>query len=494
MGRIALALTIAAGMLALAVLVLSDEPAPAQTSARPNVVVVMTDDQTEEQMRALARVRRLIGRRGTTFTRNFSTFPLCCPSRSTYLTGQYPQNHGVRGNSPPQGGYYKLDASNTLPVWLRDAGYATAHVGKYPNGYGTRDPRQVPAGWQEWYGAVDPTTYNFRNYCLNENGTLRGYGNRTRGVQRACPGAQQGPAAYQGDLYTAKAVDYINRRAPAAQPFFLSVAYLAPHSGGPNPRGGRCRGSAKPADRHRGRYAGARLPRPPGFDERLVRDKPAYIRRLHRFTAADIARIRTDYQCRRESLLAVDEGVALMVEALRSRGELDNTVFVFTADNGFFQGEHRVQRGKIKPYEPSVRVPVLIRGPGVPRDKRTGQLTGNIDLASTIVDVAGATPRRRLDGVSLRSLARRPSRFGRRDILLQNGPGSELVNPRYTAIRTRRYKYVQYSSGRRELYDLRHDRFEQRSVHDTRRYRRVQRKLARKLRRLRRCAGASCRR
>ena len=225
-----------------------------------------------------------------------------------------------------------------------------------------------------------------------------------------------------------------------------------------------------------------------------MRDKPAYIRRLHRFTPADVARIRTNYQCRRESLLAVDEGVALMVDALRARGELDDTVFVFTSDNGYFSGEHRVPGGKIKPYEPSVRVPALIRGPGFPRGRRTGQLTANVDLASTIADVAGAAPRRRLDGVSLRRLAQRPSRFGRRDILLQNGPGAEAVNPRYTAIRTRRYKYVQYFNGERELYDLRRDRFEQRSVDGTRRYRRVQRRLARKLRRLRHCAGASCRR
>ena len=205
--------------------------APAQTTqARPNVVLVMTDDQTVEQMRALERVRDLVGRAGTTFTRNFSTFPLCCPSRATYLTGQYSHNHGVQGNMPPEGGFYKLDSSNTLPVWLRDAGYATAHIGKYLNGYGTRDPRQVPAGWQEWQGSVDPTTYNFFNYCLNENGKLVTYGPR---LNRACPNATQRPSAYQGDLYSRKAVGYINRRAPATKPFFLSVAYLAPHGGGP---------------------------------------------------------------------------------------------------------------------------------------------------------------------------------------------------------------------------------------------------------------------
>lgn len=489
------ALTIATVLIiAAVVLTAGGEPAPAQSASKPNVVVVMTDDQTVEQMRALPNVQRLIGTQGTTFTRNFSTFPLCCPSRSTYLTGQYPQNHGVRGNSPPQGGFYKLDSSNTLPVWLRNAGYATTHIGKYPNGYGTHDPKQIPSGWQEWHGSVDPTTYNYRNFCLNENGTLRIYGAATVQAKRACPGAQQGPPAYQGDLYTGKAVNYINRRAPSPQPFFLSVAYLAPHAGGPNPPNGRCRGFPKAADRYRGAFANARLPRPPGFNERVVRDKPAFIRRLHRFTKADKARIRTDYQCRREALLAVDDGVAKIVDALRAHGELDNTLVVFTSDNGFFQGEHRVPAGKIKVYEPSVRVPVLMRGPGIPHDKRTGQLTGNVDLAPTIVDVAGATPLRKMDGVSLRKLAQHPSRFGRRDILLQNGPTTGVANPQYVAIRTRRYKYVRYRTGERELYDLRFDRFEQHNAAHTRRYRKVRRKLDRKLRRLRHCAGASCRR
>jgi arylsulfatase A-like enzyme len=131
---------------------IDEDAAPAQAPAatRPNVVLVMTDDQTVEQMGALKHVEQLIGAQGTTFMRNFASFPLCCPSRATYLTGQYPHNHAVLGNKPPAGGFYKLDSSNTLPVWLSDAGYATAHIGKYLNGYGRRDPRQVPAGWQEW--------------------------------------------------------------------------------------------------------------------------------------------------------------------------------------------------------------------------------------------------------------------------------------------------------------------------------------------------------
>jgi|GEM_PF-79798 len=468
------------------VVVAAAPPPPPQ----PNIVVVMTDDQNVEQMGALRRVRRLIGGRGTTFARNFSTFPLCCPSRATFLTGQYSHNHGVRGNSPPDGGFYKLDSSNTLPVWLGGAGYATAHIGKYLNGYGTRDPRQVPAGWQEWMGSVDPTTYNFRSFCLNVSGQLVRYGQAPR---RACPApVTQRRGTYQGDLYTRLAVDYIGRRAPSAQPFFLSVAYLAPHSGGPND-GGRCDGSAKPAARHRTRFAGAPLPRPPGFNERDVRDKPVSIRRLPRLDVRDIAQIRTRYRCRRASLLAVDEGVEKLVEALRAAGELETTLFVFTSDNGFFGGEHRVPGGKFKVYEPSVRVPVLIAGPGVPPNARVDQLTGNVDLAATIVKAARATPGRVLDGVSLVDVARSPQAFSGRPILLANGPSGPQGDPHYAAIRTSRYKYVEYVTGERELYDLRVDPFEQRSVHRSRRYRGVRARLATQLRSLRTCAGATCR-
>ncbi len=490
------ALTIGALAAILALLVLAagafDGAAPAQTAqAKPNVVVVMTDDQTVEQMRALRRVRDLIGRAGTTFTRNFSTFPLCCPSRATYLTGQYSRNHRVRGATPPAGGFYQLDSSNTLPVWLRDAGYATAHIGKYLNGYGTRAPREVPAGWEEWHGSVDPTTYNYFNYCLNENGTLVAYGADSK-LATACPNAEQRPRTYQGDLYSHKAVAYINQRAPAAQPFFLSVAYLAPHGGGPHHAQQRC--VTKPAPRHYGAYAGARLPRPPGFDEPDVSDKPAFIRKLPRFNSPQIADIREDYQCRRESLLAVDEGVGAMVAALAANGELDNTLFVFTSDNGWFQGEHRVTSSKYKAYEPSVRVPALMRGPGVPRDKRVPTLTANIDLASTIVDAAAAQPRRTLDGVSLLELARRPpSLFAGRDILLEN-VDSDPRTPRYSAIRTSRYKYVRYVTGERELYDLLFDPYEERSLHHSPRYADVRARLARKLARLRGCSGATCKR
>jgi arylsulfatase A-like enzyme len=484
---------VAAVALAIALASGSDQGAQASTSApqRPNVVVVMTDDQTVEQMGALTRVRRQIGERGTTFTRNFAAYPLCCPSRATYLTGQYPHNHGVRSNQPPSGGYEKLrrTEANTLPAWMSQAGYATAHIGKYLNGYGRTDPRHVPAGWQEWYGSLDPSTYNFSRYCLNENGALAAYGRPGMALPPPCRGAVERGPKYQADRYTDEAVGYIRRRAPSTQPFMLSIAYLAPHSGGPRRPGSRCQGSARPAPRHRGRFATAPLPRPPSFNEADVSDKPAHIRALPRFGAPKIQKIATDYRCRRESLLAVDEGVGRIMQALRQAGELENTLVIFTADNGFFQGEHRVPKGKIKAYEPSARVPALMRGPGVPAGRRVSAPTANVDLAATIADVGGATPGRALDGVSLRDVATRPHAYARRAIVLENGPDGGARNPEYVALRTGRYKLVVYANGERELYDLRRDPDELRNIAGRSPQTAA---LAQRLERLRHCASAGC--
>ena len=130
---------------------------PTQAPAKPNVLVVMTDDQTVESLRVMTNVATQLAAEGTTFANSFASYPLCCPSRSTFLTGQYAHNHTVMGNALPTGGYEKLDHSNTLPVWLQRAGYRTAHIGKYLNGYGRRSATEVPPGWTEWYGAVDPS-------------------------------------------------------------------------------------------------------------------------------------------------------------------------------------------------------------------------------------------------------------------------------------------------------------------------------------------------
>jgi N-acetylglucosamine-6-sulfatase len=450
-----------------------EQTAAAQPQPRPNVIVIMTDDQTVESLRVMTNVKRLLRDRGTTFASSFVTFALCCPSRATFLTGQYNHNNGVMGNAPPAGGYAKLDHTNTLPVWLQDAGYYTAHVGKYLNGYGRRNPREIPPGYDEWHGSVDPTTYRYYGYTLNENGTLRTY-----------------ERAYQTDLYARKAVGIINRRAPQAQPFFLWVAFLAPHSGRPQEPGDPVgQATPVPAPRHRNDFAHLRLPRPPGFNERDVSDKPVGIRNRPRLTATRIRKIRENYQQRLESLLAVDEAVARIVAALRARGELGRTLIVFTSDNGFFHGEHRVPSGKLLLYEPSIRVPLILRGPGVPAGGRRSQLVANIDLAPTIVDAADATAGRVMDGRSLLPLLRNPALRPGRDLLIERTPG----RGDFRAVRTPRYLFARYANGERELYDLARDPYELQSRHRIPAYRAVRRDLAERLAHLRRCSGANCR-
>ena len=228
---------------------------------------------------------------------------------------------------------------------------------------------------------MDPSTYRFYNYTLNENGTLRTYG------------ANRDPRFYQTDLYSRRAVSLIGRLAPASRPFFLSVAFLAPHSGGPRESDDPSRlGTPVPAPRHRNSFSALPLPRSPAFNEADVSDKPVNIRRRRRIGAPGRAAIRENYQQRLESLLAVDEAVGAIVEQLRRSGELDETLIVFTADNGFFHGEHRVRNGKVLVYEPSIRVPLILRGPGVPRGAVRRQLVTNADLAPTILDAADARP------------------------------------------------------------------------------------------------------
>ena len=412
----------------------------ADATPRPNIVVVMTDDQTAEEIRFMPQTRALLGAaQGTTFSNSFVSFPLCCPSRATFLTGQYMHNHGVDGNGPPpNGGYAALDHTNTLPVWLRSAGYTTGHIGKYLNGYGADDPNEVPPGWTEWYGLLDGGTYRTYGYLMNRNGTVKRFG-RTA-------------SDYQTDVIADDAVDFVERRAPAAAPFFLSVApdRTAPgvhlgHHDRPDP----ARATAW------GRYANAVLPRPPSFDEADVTDKPgpdpepaaavggedrtrsraptgtrpSRCSRWTRWSAASTPR------CRRAASCATPSSCS------------PPTTASSTASTGF-------PRGKSKVYEEAVRVPLLVAGPGFPA-RTVSDPVINADLAPTFVELAGATARRVMDGRSL--LHRHTSR----PLLFEAG---HVAAP-FTAVRTARWVWVEYAGGGRELYDMDADPYQLRSRH-----------------------------
>jgi N-acetylglucosamine-6-sulfatase len=475
--------------------------AHAAAKPRPNVVVIETDDQTVEEMRVMRNTLQLIGAQGTTFDNNFVSLSLCCPSRSTFLTGQYAHNHGVLTNSAPNGGFAKLDHTNTLAVWLQNAGYNTALVGKYLNGYGRKGQETlIPPGWTEFHAGVN---LSYLNWTLNDNGTLLRYGSS--------------PGDYQSEVLTTKAVDVINRRVPEAKPLFMWVTYHAPHGGGPaEPDDPKGLGTVRVADKYRNHFAAEPLPNMPSFNETDVSDKPVGIRRRPVLTRQKIAAIREAYQQQLESLLSVDDGVKAIVDALRVTGELDNTVLVFTDDNGFFHGQHRVPSGKVLLYEPSIRVPLLMRGPGVPKNKHLRQMVANIDLAPTIVALAKARAGRVMDGRSLLPILHRPSIQWGRDLLIERGPAGQAKSgaqmgeigngdngnqgktaapgdQRFVALRTPRYLYAEYTNGEKELYDLANDPDELTNRALDPAYAAIRTELSARLAKLATCKGPACR-
>jgi arylsulfatase A-like enzyme len=450
----------------------ADAQAAARAEGRPNILVIMTDDQRLDQMRALPKTRALLGAKGTTFDNSFVDFSLCCPSRSTFLTGQYAHNHGVQANGGPHGGYPHLDHSNTLPVWLQAAGYYTAHFGKYLNNYGVDSPAPPP-GWSRWFGLIDPSTYRMYDYTVSDDGVPVTY--------------KESPKDYQTDVLAAKAEEILRSRAGAGQPFFLTVAPIAPHL----ERIGREQTPPRPAPRHRGKFAAEALPSETSFDEADVADKPAHISRRPRLTPAKRAHITEIYRAQLASLLAVDDLVERLVNALDATGQLDNTVIVFTSDNGFFLGEHRVSEGKYLPYEESIRVPLIIRGGGFPAGAHVAQMVSNVDLAPTIVALAGARARRAMDGRPLLPLALDPDQGKDRTLLIE-GYGEGKDKPPFAAVRDPRWFYAEYKNGDRELYDLQSDPAELRSLHADPASAAVRQDLARRLVRLRACSGASC--
>jgi arylsulfatase A-like enzyme len=464
--------------LPLSLLVLLALAAPA--AAAPNVVLIETDDQTLESLRVMERTRALIGEQGATFENAFVSLSLCCPSRASLLTGRYAHNHGVLDIKPPWGGFERLDGRETLAVWLQRAGYATVLLGKYLNRYGRRDATEVPAGWTEWHGLVDPSTYSYYRYVINDDGVLRRYG--------------ASAAEHQSDVITQRAEEIVARRAAAPEPFFLWVGYLAPHNGLPREPGDPAgRPSPVPAPRHAGAFAGEPLPRTPAFDEADVRDKPAAIRRRPRLSAGDVAAIEYHYRQELESLLAVDEGVARIVGALERTGELEDTLLVFTSDNGYLHGEHRAPGGKVLPYEPSIRVPLLMRGPGVPRGLRLPQLVANVDLAPTLLEAAGAAGAWDADGLSLWSFLRDPGLEAGRDLLIEGPARRRNGLPRFAGLRTPGHLLVERDTGDRELYDLARDPHQLRNLAGSPGAAGLEAALARRLERLRWCAGAACR-
>jgi N-acetylglucosamine-6-sulfatase len=448
--------------------------------AQPNIVVLMTDDQTAASVPYMPRLNELFGAGGTRFDQSFATFPLCCPSRTTHLTGQYAHNHGVLHNAGPFGGYAAFDHIESLPVWLQRAGYRTMHVGRYLNGYTASSG--IPPGWSDWNAMPHANAFNYSSWKVNENGVIRSYPSPAR------------PGEYQTDFLARRADELIQDASGDRRPFFLELWFTAPHRGRPrDPDDPSVIGTPSPAPRDRGTFAPLSMPRPPSFDEANMYDKPQVVADRPRFTPEKEAGIEENWRQELEALQAVDDGVGSVVDTLARTGELNDTLIVYTSDNGFMHGEHRALAEKVLPYEESIRVPLMLRGPGVPAGRVDPRLVANVDVPATILDAADAIPGRVQDGRSLLELLSDPGEEPGRDILIENGHGANGV-PAYRGIRTYRFLYVEHdTTGEYELYDLLKDPFELRSRDGSDRYHAVQRDLRRRLRRLERCAGASCR-
>ena len=398
-----------------------------------DIVLILTDDQRFDTLWAMPTVRSELVANGIEFSNGYVSNPVCCPSRSSILTGQYSHSTGVYTNHPkqPYGGFPAFHDSSTVATWLHDAGYRTALLGKYLNGYGES---YVPPGWDHWFVTWDGGAYY--DYTANDDGALRSFGSD--------------PADYGTDVLIDQATNFI-RSTERDQPLFM---YFAPHA---------AHGPATPAPRDVHRFSGLEPWRPASYDEADVSDKPAYVKShgpLSGSGKATIERFRRDQY---RALISVDRAVSEIVDALSETGRLSNTLIVFTSDNGMLWGEHRWS-SKVVPYEESIRVPFVIRDDALITSPRVDdRLVLNIDLAPTFAAIAGV-PAPDAEGRSLVPLLSSQRVPWRKDFLMEHleiGPGGV---PSYCGVHSRRFVYIDYATGEEELYDLERDRLQMTNV------------------------------
>lgn len=464
--------------------------APQAPQDPPNVLMFMLDDMRADDLRYMPHTRRLIAAQGVSFANAFAPYPLCCPARASMMTGTYTHNHGVYSHLPPYG-FSRFDDSSTFATWLRTAGYRTAYLGKYLNGYGrqpvrgaaegTTSTQYVPPGWTDWHASIDgglpashPAnggTYRYYDTTLNNDG--QGY--------LALNGRYQSRA--YGSLATAK----VTQMAAAPDPFLYVVSFTAPHHGKPNSSNdpepvlrddGTTTQMATPAvpEDARGRFDSI-ITEAPGASwlDPDPSDRPEEMRDVPPPNDAEKVALLEVTRQRAEAVGVVDDQVGRVMASLQATGELEQTYVLLTSDNGYFLGEHGIRQGKVLPYEPSLRVPLVMRGPGIPAGEVRHDPVLSTDLAPTFAEIGDVTPTTSVDGVSMLEVARSGDRGWTRPVLVVTGPGSTVrdtdeagapappedpgaVDLRYLlGVRTARYLYTDRASGHQELFDLRTD-------------------------------------
>jgi N-acetylglucosamine-6-sulfatase len=406
-------------------------PAPhrhAAAATGPNIVLILTDDQRWDTLWAMPNVQADLVAHGINFTNGFVVNSLCCPSRTSILTGQYSHTTKVYSNAGLYGGFSSFHGdSSTIATWLHDAGYDTGLIGKYLNEYKVT---YVPPGWDKWV-AFKGANGSYYNYDLNIDGTVTHYGSHEE--------------EYSTDVLKAQADSFI-RSAPTEQPLFLYFAPFAPHA------------PAIAANAYKKTFKGLRPFRPPSFNEADVSDKPTWVQQLPLFTQPQVRAIDQERRKTYQSLLSVDDAVHTIVTALSDTGRLSDTLIVFASDNGLADGEHRWIRKK-GPYEEQIRVPIVVRyDPLITSARTDDHYVTNIDFAPTFAAAAGvASPD--VEGLNMMPLISDPSYPWRQDFLIEHLASSDVTM--YCALRsTEGYLYVTYSTAEEELYDLNLDPYQ----------------------------------
>ena len=401
------------------------DAAGAAGDAQPNVVVIVTDDQRWDELDGMPIVQRELMANGVTFTNGFVVNPLCCPSRASILTGQWSHTSGVYRQIPPYGRFEALRDGSTMATWLDGAGYDTALVGKYLDGY--QHPAlsgYVPPGWDRWVAFVHSS---YENYSLTVDGRVSEHADD-----------------YATDVLAAYADEFVRS---AEGPLFLYFAPPAPHA---------------PATAGPG-LADAAVPTPPpapaSLDEADVSDKPAYVRALPRLGESGVAASAEFRADQERTLLSTDRAVGGILQALADTGRLQNTLIVYMSDNGILLGEHRWTKKEV-PYDEAIRIPFVVRFDAAngPRGILDERLVLNVDVAPTVADAAGvAAPGS--EGSSVLPVLRGEDQSWRHDFLVEHMAGRNPV-PTYCAVRSESAMYVRYETGEEELYDLAADPFE----------------------------------
>lgn len=488
--------------------------------SRPNIIFILTDDMDNSLTQYMPKLKKYITDYGMTFNRFFVNEALCCPSRAAILKGQYAHNTKIFDNTYPMGGFSLFNElgseSSTVNVKLHRLGYKTVLIGKYLNGYPNQDNiTYIPPGWSQWFVPTENAAYGNYNYKMNENGVIIQYGNSAED--------------YLTDVISRKALSLIDQSTIDKRPYFMFLSVYAPH------------GPATPAPRHEGLFADLRLPRSPSFNEANVNDKPSYIKQLPLIQNWVISSIMEPlYRNKARSLQAVDDMIEAIVKKLEQTGQLSRTYIFFTSDNGFHLGEHRMYKGKQIAYEEDIKVPLIIRGPRISSMSENNNITGNVDLAPTFVDLAyrglgkGAyNPGSEMDGRSLVPLFSSSEVSWRKAYLIEYAEPifasssayliedketslkarevdadkeydhvgdpvtiPSAVIPPYAGLRTNDFLYVEYSNTEKEFYNMRLDPYQLTNIAYGGGGDWVPSKmesLAQKLRSLAACKGDSCR-